>query len=79
MPLHIFFCVAWFLLQEEKGFQKPFENDFDILEKKKKMEIFSLLSFRPEGPAFSPPSLGLPLLPIPKPSKPAAPLSLRAV
>jgi hypothetical protein len=39
---------------KRKGFQTLFENCFEILEKEKKMEIFSLLSFWPEGPAFSP-------------------------
>jgi hypothetical protein len=34
-----------------KRFQKLFENAFEILEKEKEIEIFFLLSFRPEGPA----------------------------
>jgi hypothetical protein len=39
---------------KRKGLQTLFENCFEILEKEKKMEIFSLLSFWPEGPALSP-------------------------
>jgi hypothetical protein len=36
-------------ITRRKGFKKLFENAFGILEKEKKMEIFSLLNFWPEG------------------------------
>jgi hypothetical protein len=47
MPLHIFLCDDWFLLQEKRILNI-------IWKKEKKVEIFSLLSFWPEGPATSP-------------------------
>jgi hypothetical protein len=37
------------LITRRKGFQKLFENAFEILEKEKEIEIFFLLNFRPEG------------------------------
>jgi hypothetical protein len=45
MPLHIFLCVDWFLLQEEKDFKNYLKNTIGILEKEKKMEIFSFINF----------------------------------
>jgi hypothetical protein len=36
-------------ITRRKGFQKLFENAFEILEKEKEIEIFFLLSFWPEG------------------------------
>jgi hypothetical protein len=63
MLVHTCRCIFLFVLigfyYKRKGFQKLFENGFEILEKEKKMEIFSLLRFRPEGlllpfPAFGP-------------------------
>jgi hypothetical protein len=37
------------LITRRKGFQKLFENAFEILEKEKEIEILFLLSFWPEG------------------------------
>jgi uncharacterized protein YneF (UPF0154 family) len=35
MPLHIFMLIGFFITRRE-GFQKLFENGFEILEKQKK-------------------------------------------
>jgi hypothetical protein len=69
MLVHTCRCIFSFVLigfyYKRKGFQKLFENGFEILEKEKKMEFFSFLNFWPEGlfplllfpacSAFSPP------------------------
>jgi hypothetical protein len=45
----IFSSVMIGFYYKRKGLQTLFENCFEILEKEKKMEIFSLPSFWPEG------------------------------
>jgi hypothetical protein len=38
-------------ISRRKGLQKLLENALEILEKEKEIEVFSILNFRPEGPA----------------------------
>jgi hypothetical protein len=38
-------------ISRRKGLQILLENAFEILEKEKKIEVFSILNFRPKGPA----------------------------
>jgi hypothetical protein len=38
-------------ISRRKGLQKLLENALEILEKEKEKEVFSILNFRPEGPA----------------------------
>jgi hypothetical protein len=63
MLVHTCHCIFSFVVigfyYKRKGFQKLFENAFEILEKEKKMEIFSLLSFGPEAQLFLLSFLGL--------------------
>jgi hypothetical protein len=54
MPLHIFICDDWFYYKR-KGFQKSFENVFEVLEKEKEIEIISFsASGRKPAPLLSP-------------------------
>jgi hypothetical protein len=55
-------------ISRRKGLQKLLENALEILEKEKEIEVFSILNFRPEGPA----PLACFFSPIPKPKGPAA-------
>jgi hypothetical protein len=68
---------------KRKGLQTLFGNCFEILEKEKKMKIFSLLSFWPEGRLLPSSAFGPLLKPLARsastqqPSKPfLSPLSL---
>jgi hypothetical protein len=65
-------CRCIFLFVVRKGFQKLFENAFEILEKEKKIEIFSLLSFWPEGLLLPPSAFG-PRSPSRWPARPPQP------
>jgi hypothetical protein len=55
-------------ISRRKGLQKLLQNALEILEQEKEIEVFSILNFRPEGPA----PLACFFSPIPKPREPAA-------